>query len=449
MKDQIKTIELGAAWRRVLLLAPVALIALGVWYGARWCVGNTMAEWLPDPGAAEAAARLAPDDPQAHFTLARLRERTFLPEDLPEAERRYAEAARLSPHDYRLFMQLGRVRGLIGDASGGEAALRRAVELAPTYPDPRWHLGNSLLRQGRTGEAFAELRRAGEASPEKFLPQVIELSWRFSDADVPSVLAAVGNTATARGQLMDYLINLKRLDDARQLWEGFDAGQRKLLRAGGEKLLLRFLEAKRFHDVFVMHQELSAVDGTPTASAPERFTNGGFESAVGAPGGTNPFEWQVVPVAGAQMGLDERVRQEGARSLRIAFNAATTLGFRNISQLVTVEPQTRYRLEYYVRTEDLKGEATLAVEVVDAAQPGSVLAAVPPLPTGTSDWRAVALDFTTAPGAQGVTLRVVSPQCPATTCPIFGKVWYDNFNLQRLSSGGGGVNTNERRAGRT
>ncbi|HEY1403332.1 MAG TPA: tetratricopeptide repeat protein [Pyrinomonadaceae bacterium] len=445
MKDQIKTIELRGVWSRVLLLVPVALVLLCVWYGVRWCVGNTMAEWLPDINAAYAAARLAPDDPQAHFTIARLRERSFLPEELPEAARHYEEAARLSPHDFRLFMELGRVRGLIGDARGSEEALRRAVELAPTYPDPRWYLGNSLLRQGRTDEAFAELRRAGEAGPEKFLPQVIELSWRFYNADVPAVLAVAGNSERARGQLMEYLINLKRLDDARQLWKGFDAEQRKLLSATGEKLLLRFLEAKRFHDVLAMHMELSATNGTPTAAAPEQFANGGFESRVDAPG-SNPFEWQVVPLAGVQMGFDPRVRQEGARSLQVAFNATGTLNFRNISQLVTVAPATRYRLEYHVRTEDLKGAATLVTEVVDAAQPDRVIAASQPLATGTADWQAVALDFTTAPGVQAVTLRIVSQPCPAATCPIFGKVWYDNFNLQRP---GGGANTNGRNAGRT
>jgi len=194
-----------------------------------------------------------------------------------------------------------------------------------------------------------------------------------------------------------------------------------------------------------MHQQLSATDGTPTAAVAEQLTNGGFESAVGAPG-KNPFEWQVVPLEGAQMGLDERVRQEGARSLRLAFNATNTLNFRNISQLVTVAPSTRYRLEYYVRTEDLKGASTLVTEVVDAAQPTSVLAAAQPIASGTAEWQAVALDFTTAPGVQGVTVRIVSPPCTSATCPIFGKVWYDNFNLQRS---GGGVNTNGRNAGRT
>ena len=431
MKDQIKTIEFRRVWARVLLFVPLALILVGVWYGVRWCIGSTMAEWLPDMNAAQAAVRLTPDDPQGHFRIARLREQSFLPEELPEAAREYEEAARLSPNDYRLFMELGRVRGLTGDALGGEQALRRAVELAPTYPEPRWYLGNLLLRQGRTLEAFTELRRAGEANPEKFRPQVLELSWRFYQGDIPSVLGAVGNSAEARGQLMDYLINQKRLDDARQLWRGFDARERREMRATGEKLLLRFLETKRFHDMLETHRELAAADGTPTTAARESFVNGGFESAVGAPG-KNAFEWQVVPLAGVQMGFDERVQQEGARSLRLAFNAAGTLNLRNISQLLTVESRTRYRIEYYVRTEDLKSAATLVVEVIDAAEPDRVLATSQPLAIGTTDWQLPApLEFTTGAATQAVTLRIASQPCPAVICPIFGKVWYDNFTLKR------------------
>jgi hypothetical protein len=230
---------------------------------------------------------------------------------------------------------------------------------------------------------------------------------------------------------MDYLINQKRLDNARQLWEGFDAQGRTDMRATGEKLLLRYLEAKRFHDMLEMHRELAVVNGIPTPAVHGAFTNGGFEAAVGAPG-KNAFEWQVVPLAGVQMGFDERVQQEGARSLRLAFNASGTLNFRNISQLVTVEPRTRYRIEYHVRTEDLKSAATLNVEVVDAAEPERVLAASQPLALGTTNWGApVALEFMTGAATQAVTLRIVSQPCPAATCPIFGKVWYDNFILKR------------------
>src|SRR2546423_7405020 len=118
MSEQITTLDVRAPWRRILLLVPVVVALACVWYVARWCLGNTMAEWLPEEGAARAAARLAPADPQTHFTLARLAERSFEPEQLAAAVKEYEQAAALSPNDYRLWVEVGRVRGLAGDDAG-------------------------------------------------------------------------------------------------------------------------------------------------------------------------------------------------------------------------------------------------------------------------------------------------------------------------------------------
>src|SRR5213076_264899 len=144
----------------------------------------------PDVGAAQAAARLAPADPQAHYTLARLAEKSFEPEQLAAAVGEYEQATALSPNDHRLWFELGHARGLAGDDAGSERALRRATELAPNYPEAHWYLGNLLLRAGRDAEAFAELRRAAEENPEKYRPQVFEVAWRIADNKVPAVLAA-------------------------------------------------------------------------------------------------------------------------------------------------------------------------------------------------------------------------------------------------------------------
>lgn len=434
MPDSIKLIDMRSLWRRVLLLAFVVPVLTGVWFAARWNFGNTIAEVAPDLEVAQFAARLAPDDPQTHFTLAVLARKSLLPEALPEALRQYEEAAALSSNDYRLWLELGRVRGQTGDFAGGEQALRRAVELAPFYSSPRWHLGNLLLRTGgRTEEAFAELRRAAEADPG-LRQQVLNLAWRVFDADVPSVAAAVGNSAATRAELTAYLLNQKRLDDARGMWSSLKRAEQREHRPVAESLLRAFVEAGRFHAALEMQREI-APEGAPEFG---RLSNGGFEEEV-AGAGKSFWGWQIAPVAQMQVGLDARQRHGGARSLRLVFNAYSLPSVTNVSQLIAVEPRARYRLRYSVRTEDLKSVSTLSTEIVEAgAGAGRVLATTEPLANGTSDWQAVTLDFDAPAQSEAITVRLSREPCPAQACPLFGKIWYDDFDLQRIGGGNNG-----------
>lgn len=439
MADQIATINLGALWRRVLLVVPLAVVGWGVWSAGRWGLGNEVALWVPQvEGAsagdvARAARRLAPDDPQTHFTLARLAEKSFLPDDLTEAVRGYEHAASLSPNDFRLWVEVGRARGAAGDAAGAENALRRAAELAPNYPEPRWYLGNLLLRQGRAEEAFAELRRAGDADPAKYRPQVFNMTWGAFGGDMARMLETAGESAAARAALADYLIGRGKLDEAAGLWRALDETGRREQSALGERLRRTFAEARRFQDALSTERELLAAAGAAGGVLPEaeRVTNGGFESGVG-PAGKNFFEWQVTQVAGAQINLDAREPHGGAHSLRVALDSSSTLAFRNVSQLLAVRPSTRYRLEHYVRTEKLEGTNTFVTVVEDAGVAGQPpLAVSAPLPVGTSAWRQIVLDFTTGPRTEAVAVRVEREPCLAAVCPVFGKIWYDDFNLQR------------------
>jgi len=430
MPDQIKLIDMQALWRRVLLLVFVVLVWIGVWFGARWGFGNSIAQFAPDLEVAQFAARLAPDDPQPQFSLAVLQRRSLLPEALPQALRHYEEAARLSPHDYRLWMELGRVRGQIGDFDGGAAALRRAAELAPSYSLPRWHLGNLLLRAERTDEAFAELRRAAAADPG-LRSQVFNLAWRVFDANVPSVVAAVGNSAVMRAELTAYLLNQKRLDDARKLWLSLNRAEREEHRPVGEALLRASVEAKRFHAALEVGREI-APEVTPEMG---RLLNGGFEDEVGPPG-RSFWGWQIAPAAQMQVGLDARLRHGGERSLRLVLDAYSLPSITNVSQLIAVEPGARYRLRYSVRTEDLKSISTLLTEVVDAGAAGRVLATAQPLVNGTSEWQTATLDFNASAQTEAIIVRLNRAPCPAQVCPLFGKVWYDDFDLQRAGDVG-------------
>ncbi len=434
MSDQATSIEVRALWRRGLLLVPLFVALVCLWYVARWCLGDTMAEWLPEEGAARAAVRLAPADPQAHFTLARLAERSFEPEQLVVAVKEYEQAATLSPNDYRLWFQLGRARGLVGDDAGSERALRRAVELAPNYPEPRWYLGNLLLRAGRTDESFVELRRAGEADAIKFRPQVFDLAWHVFRADVAAVLSVVGDSAETRAGLAAYLLKQQRLDDALRLWSALTPAQQQEQRATGEQIVQTLIAAKRYRATLAVQRDLlgQRQGGQSTSElVPDvgQLLNGGFEAPVGPPG-KSWYDWQVTPVAQVQLNLDEHVKHSAARSLRLVFNATSALDFHHVAQLVVVAPQQRYNLSYFVRTEELKSASTLLTQLVDAADQAHVLVASAPLANGASDWQQVTLDFTTGAQTEAIVVRLVRAPCAEAVCPLFGKVWYDDFNLQ-------------------
>jgi hypothetical protein len=137
----------------------------------------------------------------------------------------------------------------------------------------------------------------------------------------------------------------------------------------------------------------------------------------------------VASVAQAQAGIDPAGARDGNLSLRISFNAPAALKF-NITQLVAVEPATSYRLLYYVRANNLKSAAMPIVQVL--APDGKLLGESQAVEPGKSDWQQITVNFKTPPDADGITVRITRAACTmqGAMCPIFGTVWYDDFNLQ-------------------
>jgi Flp pilus assembly protein TadD len=433
MAGQVAYINVRPLWARVPLLALAAVALWAAWQGVRWGIGSTMAEAAPvsfasDPAAAfesaEAAVRLAPKDPSTHLMLARLDQASLDPQAVPRALREYGEAAALAPNDYLVWMEVGRARAALGDPGGGVAALRRAAELAPNYAAPRWHLGNALLRAGRAAEAFAELRRASDADPAHYRAQVFSLAWQVYGPDVARVIGAVGGTPAARAQLVTVLAGRGLLDDASAVWQGLGGERRGQPEAG--EALARALYAKAQYGRAV---QVLAEAGAEEVG-PGRVSNGSFESDIGPPT-AQLFRWDVTPVAGAATAIDARAASTGRRSLRIAFNASSQVDFRHVSQVVAVEPGARYRLTFSFKTEELRSAATLAVAVSDAGPPEAPLVASAPAPAGTGDWQQVSLDFAAGPKTEAVVIRVLRAACAEGACPIYGKIWYDDFHLER------------------
>jgi Flp pilus assembly protein TadD len=445
--DQLKLIDVSAPILRLLLLVPVALALLSSWYAGRWYVGDLIADYAPglETGAIETAqmtTNLAPDDPLTYWTVASLQKQALPPERVQETLAGFEKAVSLSPNDYRLWVDLGRTREQAGDAAGGERALRRATELAPAYTEPRWFLGNLLLRAGRTDEAFVELQRAGETDP-RLRPQIFNMAGHVFGQDIQAISRAVGHSPAARADLAAYLVSQNRLDDALGQWNTLSAAEKLEQSVTGKALVTAMMGTKRLRAAFKIYQDVHPQGSTGLKE--EQVANSGFEENINF-ASENPFDWHVQSVAQAQVGIDERHRRSGNRGLRIRYQAPNAVIANNLSQLLVVEPSTAYRLEYYVRTSELESAAMPFISILEGAE-GTVLASSAPLPVGTSEWRLVSIDFKTTPKTEAIVIITNRETCSSeTVCPIFGIVWYDDFNLQRGGRAAASAGTESQRA---
>jgi hypothetical protein len=299
-----------------------------------------------------------------------------------------------------------------------------------------------LLRAGRTDEAFTELRVAAE-SASQLRAQVFSLALQVFGQDFVGIKNAIGPSAEVRASLTSYLISNQRLDDALGLWNSFSVAEKKNQHAIGEALLKAFAVAKRFHTALELARELAPDDRVKPVMS--QVFNGGFEIGQSASGG-GVFGWQLVSIPQAQTSIDSNQFHGGGRSLLLRFKSSSNLTLNTVTQLVVVEPQTQYKLEFFVRTDDLRSGGTPTFEIRDETD-GTLLGASAPLSPGTGGWQQVNIDFGTKSKTEAIRVQINRASCGSDpVCPIFGTVWYDDFNLQRTGRIAGPKPTGETKA---
>jgi tetratricopeptide (TPR) repeat protein len=408
----------------------VATLA-GVWFGVRWQIGNMLAELTPANQAdaadvASFAADLAPHDPLPRLLAAANSRDDFSPGS-PNRTAAYLESAiRLAPNDFRIWTELGRAYEQADRPDDSEAAFRRALELAPAYTAVHWQYGNFLLRQDRADEAMAEFRLATEKS-WLYRDQVYSLAWDYFDKNTAIVDSFAADTPEARAGLALFYAQRDSGKDAVRVWTSL-SGNEKAANADHAILIARTLFARRsFADSLVVARDAGIDDGASS----DVITNAGFEDFVGGDRETL-FGWQVFRGNNRlDISPDSSVKTEGKRSLKVQFRNYVKPDLYNIAQVVSVQPGARYRLSFRVRTENLRSGAMPLLEVLNARD-SSLLARSAPLPSGSSDWQEIAVEFSMPSEGDSIEIRTSREQC-ADECPIAGTFWYDDFKLLKTS----------------
>ncbi len=425
-----KLIKIDTLLKRIALLAAALACVVGAIFIARWCAGNAIASHTIFPEIAALAVSLAPGDPQTHYTTAVLLERNFTPDDFAKSIAEYEQAAALSPNDYRTWLALGKARSRGGeDAVGAESALKKSLELAPNYSEVRWVLGNFLLREGKTEEAFVHLRKAAESDSQKYAGPAISTAWQMFDGDSARIKNYLGDSAAINIAFITYLGRENRIDDALKIWDSLPVEEKKIAYGEiGASFFNQLIAAKRYRDAARVGAEIGSAGAGADAFAAGQIFNGGFEKDIKIQS-AGVFEWQIQDGAQPQVAVDNANKHGGERSLAMVFNSPTGRDFRTVSQVVPVDSAQKYVFEVFYKSE-LKTAAPVFWEIADASD-GKILAALPAINPVSPVWTSQKTEFTVPEKSEAVFIRLVREPCKLTLCPTSGRVWFDDLTLTR------------------
>lgn len=408
----------------------VMLALFASWFVVRWYLGNTIAEYFhPEDHrleTAQLAVRLAPNDPLPHWRLGNLAQTELPPDQISVVVAEYEKAVSLSPSDYRLWTEFGGALEQAGDFDKAERALREAVKLAPSYAYPRWYLGNLLLRTDRYAEGFAELQRASEANGQ-FQPQLFNLAWQLNKTDFESLKAAVGSTPEMRAGFSKYLVERGHYDEGLPLWSALTETEKRENRVAADAIIRSLVTAHRYHQAMEIWNEVAP--GLPYRADFGHILDRGFEDNL-AHGPGAVFGWQVQSNSQVQIGIDAGQGHSGSRSLRVYFQVRSHIEAINVSQVVPVKPNTEYDFECYLKTDRLESAETPVISIVNADDEAYFANSVA-APSGNNSWQRIALSFKTGAKTEAIKVRMARNTCAdSAVCPIFGTVWYDDFDLK-------------------
>ena len=429
MTQSLTNLSSRHAKGRVVLVVVVLAALAFAWFGIRWQLGTMLAELTApsDPAAkrvASAARGLAPGDPLSAWLLANSERNLFDPERIEPSVRAFEDVIRLSPNDYRWWIELGRTDEQADRPEQAEKAFRQAVALAPAYAFPRWQLGNFLLRQGRPDEAFAELRRTTEKNLA-YREQVFSLAWDYFEHDPARVESLAADSPDVRVSLALFYAARGQAADSLRIWNTI-SDENKAENPETARIIAQALTEKKF---FRQGLEFSRQVGIDPEAQAGAVTNGGFEKPVGIPD-DHYYGWNVERGdSKLDIATDSSVKHGGNRALKVNFRVFTKPQLSNPWQIVAVEPGASYVLRFWARTENLRSAGMPQIEVLQSTE-YRLIAASPAVATGTNDWQEFTVDFTAPKDSDGVVVRLARAYC-GDSCPIVGLLWLDDFSLNR------------------
>jgi O-antigen ligase len=350
-------------------------------------------------------------------------------EDFYAAQIELEKAIKYRPRDYKLWIKAAQISQSQNNQSAAEDSYLRAIELAPYYGEPFFEYGKHLLKLNRKEEAFIALRKSSDRNPKYFADFVaIVLNDTTGNTnDALNILLPLNRTE--KEKLTSFLFEKAEFTAIAQLnCQAKDSEE--ITEPFREGIVRQLLEKREYYlasQISKRNCDTPVLDNIEDGS----FANRTLREGTG-------FGWRFEKSTDNTLlsfddGNDKNIGND--RSLKLSFNGSDR-SFALLSQIVPVEKRHKYRLMFSYKTEEIISGGIPIVQIIlkqkkqeNAEHIVGETRINPKMP----EWTQSSIVFSTEPPSEAIEIRLTREGCAQQICPIFGHLWLDDFQLQKIN----------------
>jgi hypothetical protein len=365
------------------------------------------------------------DDPRLEDQLGQVYKNT----DEAEALRHLHRATQLSPASRLYWSDLETTCESAGDAQCADLARERLLQLCPMVPGYYWLEADSCLRTNRLDLALARYRRLLELDPTYALSVWSSLQNVQEPESVYEKVLADNPHAELKVGYVDFLSDQGDNETAYRIWRQLAAGSPAFPYVAASPYLNRLIAVGRISEAVNVWQDLERLGIIAAASEKGNLIfNGDFER----PPLKSGFDWRTWDTTYLAVDFSSPQAYHGNGCLRIDFTVARNDEYKPVYQIVPVLPRQTYRLEAFVRTQEISSDTGPCLRVRDT-NPGGFPDAVSETTVGTTPWHPVRLSFTTGPHTQAAEIAFWRPRSRVFPTEIVGTAWWDAVSMRSVA----------------
>jgi len=421
--------QLGAAPRSEIsprprgraLLFLLVVASASVWLAAESLLAGLVTSF-ETPSMGRRLLAWDPDDPRLEDQLGQ----AYKDSDQGEGLRHLKRATQLSPATRLYWSDLESTCESAGDAQCTDQARERLLELCPMVPGYYWLEADSCLRTNRLDLALAQYRRLLELDPS-YAPSVwSSLQNVHQPLPVYEKVLADNPNAELKVGYVDFLSDQSDNETAYGIWRRLAAGSLSFSYSSAAPYLDRLIALGRINEAVNVWQDLQRLGIIPAGSEKGNLIfNGEFERSPLNSG----FDWRTGNTTYLAVDFSAPQAYHGNHCLRMDFTVGRNDQYEPVYQIVPVLPRQAYKLEAFVRTQEISSDTGPCLRVRDTA-PGGFPDAVSETTVGTTPWHLVRLSFTTGPHTQAVQVSFWRPRSRVFPTEIVGTAWWDAVSIR-------------------